>query len=77
MESNTNDTDKEFNPYEYLNDEETFLYVVKWLDGQYETFNVTDVRSDSNSLYMKLESGEELRIPLINVRWHSTSNIVV
>ena len=80
MESNTNDTNKEFNPYEYLNEdetEETFLYVVKWLDGQYETFNVTDVRSDSNSLYMKLESGEELRIPLINVRWHSTSNTVV
>ena len=80
MESNRNDTDKEFNPYEYLNEdetEETFLYVVKWLDGQYETFNVTDVRSDSNSLYMKLESGEELTIPLINVRWHSTSNIVV
>ena len=78
--ANTNDTGKEFNPYEYLNEdetEETFLYVVKWLDGQYETFNVTDVRSDSNSLYMKLESGEELTIPLINVRWHSTSNTVV
>ena len=33
MESNRNDTDKEFNPYEYLNEdetEETFLYVVKW-----------------------------------------------
>ena len=80
MEPKTNDTDKEFNPYEYLNEDETeesFLYVVKWLDGQYETFSVTDVRSDSNSLYMKLESGEELRFPLINVRWHSTSNTVV
>ena len=80
MEPNTNDTDKEFNPYEYLNDEETeetFLYVVKWLDGYYETFNVTEVKLETNSLYMKLESGEELRIPLINVRWHSTSNTVV
>ena len=80
MESNTNDTNKEFNPYEYLNEdetEETFLYVVKWLDGSYETFSITEVRTETNSLYMKLESGEELRIPLINVRWHSTSNTVV
>ena len=80
MESNNNDTNKEFNPYEYLNEDETeesFLYVVKWLDGNYETFSVTEVKTETNSLYMKLESGEELRIPLINVRWHSTSNTVV
>ena len=72
VRSNSIDFSKIFDPYKYLNEldeEESFLYEVRCVDGYCETFTVTKVRISSYLLSIKLESGEERKIPLFNVRW--------
>lgn len=44
---------------------------VRWFDGYYEEFEVTEVRAGNYLLWMKLLNGETRHIPLHQVRWYS------
>ena len=49
------------------------LVNVRWWDGYLETFECSHVRQGGHILWMRLISGENRTIPLLqNVRWFST-----
>jgi len=42
---------------------------VKWMDGYVEEFKVVEARAGFALLWLKLENGETIHIPLMQVRW--------
>lgn len=44
---------------------------VRWLDSYLEIFECDEVRAGYAFLWMKLTSGENRQIPMINIRWFS------
>lgn len=44
---------------------------VRWWDGYLESFAANTVRAGAYLLWLKLENGEERRIPLQQVRWYA------
>ena len=50
------------------------IYVaVRWKDGYFEDFNCAEVRFGGELLWLRLDSGQNRHVPLINVRWYSVT----
>lgn len=53
--------------------EKTNTVTVCWFDGYMEVFETTEVRFDSDLLWMRLKDGNNRHIPLRQVRWFGMS----
>lgn len=55
-------------------DRQPFFVNVRWMDGLLETFySVTDYRASASNLWLVFSDHRHRNIPLVSVRWWSSS----